>query len=156
MNHRDLSSGKNSDGATQSAKTGFSLPSWPSSPGSQWTIKSMKQEITIKCNRTHSNWLACCLSHSQMPFEIFPQLSQQMLPLFITIVNNMWHSSLDKMSSSFYTWCCSHCSPTSPSLCDSFQAGNVCIFIVLSSSVLFLIYQSVQSRCCKLHCSVIQ
>lgn len=123
MKYRDLFSGRNGD----SVDVGFSLPSWASSTGPQRTMKSLKPRITTKGNRTHRSCLDSCLPHSQMPFEIFPPLSQQMLSLFIFIVSNMWYPSLDKMSG-FYSWCFSHCSSTSPSFCDSFYSKNKCIF----------------------------
>lgn len=85
MNYRDHFSGRNGD----SVDVGFALPSWASSTGPQRTMKPLKPGITTKGIGTHRSCLDGCLPHSQMPFEIFPPLSQQMLSLFIFIVSNM-------------------------------------------------------------------
>lgn len=94
INHKDLFSGRNDGRNTYSLEIGFSLLSW--------AIKSGKQKIIIKHNRTLSSCFNCCLPYSQMPFEIFPQPSQQMLLVFIILFKTMWQSSLYKMSRSFY------------------------------------------------------
>lgn len=89
INHKDLFSGRNDGRNTYSLEIGFSLLSWASSAGLHRTIKSGKQKIIIKHNRTLSSCFNCCLPYSQMPFEIFPQPSQQMLLVFIILFKTM-------------------------------------------------------------------
>jgi hypothetical protein len=89
MNHKDLFSRRNDDCVIYSAEIEFSLPSRASSTGPQRTIKSVKQKNNNKKIGGYSIAIKYCLPYSQIPFEIFPQLSQQMLSVFIIFVNTL-------------------------------------------------------------------